>query len=49
MLAELPMTMASSLAVRSALARAMSVFSDRSEDITAVIAASEEHGPAPRR
>src|SRR5258708_149313 len=49
MLAEFPMMMASSFALRSALARAISVFSEKSEDIATVLAASEEHGPAPRR
>src|SRR5438270_5589397 len=48
MLAELPMTMASSFAARSALASATSVFSERSEDITPVLPPDEEHGPARR-
>jgi hypothetical protein len=49
MLAELPMTTASSLATRSALARAMSVFSERSEDVPAVLALVDEHGAPFRR
>jgi hypothetical protein len=46
MLAELPITTASSVATRSALARATSVCSEKSEDVSAVLPASDEHCPA---
>src|SRR5204863_8946126 len=46
MLAELPMMIASSVAARSALASATSVFSEMSEDITPVLPPDEEHGTA---
>src|SRR5712691_5269573 len=49
MLAELPMTIASSLAVRSALASATSVRSESSEDVATVLPPPEEHGSARRR
>ena len=49
MLAELPITTASSLARRSALASATSVFSDRSEDVPAVLPLVDEHGAPLRR
>src|SRR5689334_9746032 len=48
MLAEFPITIASSFATRSALARATSVFSDRSEDVSAILSAGDEDR-APRR
>src|SRR2546430_4589665 len=44
MLAELPITTASSLATRSPLARATSVFSDRSEDVPPVLPPVDEYG-----
>src|SRR5438105_14689221 len=49
MLAQLPITMASSFAARSAFASATSVFSEMSEDIPAVVPARDEHGPPRRR
>src|ERR1700682_1663412 len=49
MLAELPMTTASSLTARSALASATSVFSEVSEDVAPILPARDEHGPTPRR
>jgi hypothetical protein len=48
MLAELPITTASSLARRSALARATSVFSEKSEDVPAVLPPVDEDGAALR-
>src|SRR2546423_7884819 len=44
MLAELPITTASSLATRSALARATRVFPERSEDVPAVLPPVHEDG-----
>src|SRR5437879_1105037 len=49
MLAELPMTMASSLTARSALASATSGFSAMSGDVAPILPAGDEHGPARRR
>src|SRR5216684_800013 len=49
MLAELPMTIASSLAARSALASATSVRSEISEDVASVLPPREEHSSARRR
>src|SRR5690242_5946558 len=49
MLAELPMTMASSRARRRALASATSVFAEISEDVAAIVPPSDEHCAAQRR
>jgi len=49
MLAELPMTMASNLAARSALASATSVCSEMSEDVPPILPASDEYRPTRRR
>jgi len=48
MLAELPMTTASSLTARSPWASSTSVFSERSEDVAPVLPARDEHGPPGR-
>jgi hypothetical protein len=49
MLAELPITTASSVATRRALATATSVSSEKSEDVSSVLPASDEHCPVRRR
>ena len=48
MLAEFPITTASSLATRSARASATSVFSDRSEDVATVLPLVDEDRASPR-